>query len=65
MNDFYNKNVEIRPDGRVMHKMYLMEVKSPAESKYKFDYYKRIKDIAPSDAFRPLNEGGCQLITKE
>jgi branched-chain amino acid transport system substrate-binding protein len=65
VNDFYNKNVEIRPDGRVMHKMYLMEVKSPAESKYKFDYYKRIKDIAPSDAFRPLNEGGCQLITKE
>jgi branched-chain amino acid transport system substrate-binding protein len=65
VNDFYNKNVEIRADGRVMHKMYLMEVKSPAESKYKFDYYKRIKDIAPSDAFRPLDEGGCRLITKE
>ena len=65
VNDFYNKNVEVRADGRVMHKMYLMEVKSPAESKYKFDYYKRIKDIDPSDAFRPLDEGGCPLITKK
>jgi len=64
VNDFYNKNVEVRADGRVMHKMYLMEVKSPAESKYKFDYYKRIKDIAPADAFRPLDEGGCPLIAK-
>ena len=64
VNDFYNKNVEVRADGRVMHKMYLMEVKSPAESKYKFDYYKRIKDIAPEDAFRPLDEGGCPLIAK-
>ena len=65
VNDFYNKNVEVRADGRVMHKMYLMEVKSPAESKYKFDYYKLIKDIAPADAFRPLSEGGCPLLAKK
>ena len=62
VNDFYNKNVEVRGDGRVMHKMYLMEVKSPAESKYKFDYYKLLNDIAPTDAFRPLAEGGCPLL---
>jgi branched-chain amino acid transport system substrate-binding protein len=65
VNDFYNKNVEVRADGRVMHKMYLMQVKSPAESKHKFDYYKPIKDIAPADAFRPLEEGGCPLIAKK
>jgi len=64
VNDFYNKNVEVRADGRVMHKMYLMEVKSLAESKYKFDYYKLINDIAPADAFRPLAEGGCPLATQ-
>jgi branched-chain amino acid transport system substrate-binding protein len=65
VNDFYNKNVEVRADGRVMHKMHLMQVKSPAESKHKFDYYKPIKDIAPADAFRPLEEGGCPLIAKK
>ena len=62
VNDFYNKNVEVRADGRVMHKMHLMEVKSPAESKHKFDYYKLVSDIAPADAFRPLSEGGCPLL---
>jgi len=62
VNDFYNKNVEVRGDGRVMRKMYLMEVKSPPESKYKFDYYKLLNDIAPTDAFRPLAEGGCPLL---
>ncbi len=62
VNDFYNKDVELRPDGRVMHKMYLMEVKSPTEAKHKFDYYKLVSDIAPADAFRPLAEGGCPLL---
>ena len=62
VNDFNNKDVEVRADGRVMHKMYLMEVKPPAESKYKFDYYKLISTIAPADAFRPLEEGGCPLV---
>jgi branched-chain amino acid transport system substrate-binding protein len=65
VNDFYNKDVEVRADGRVMHKMYLVEVKSPAESKYKFDYYKPIVEISPQDAFRPLAEGGCPLIAKK
>ncbi len=40
VNDFYNKNVTIRKDGRVLHDMYLAQVKSPAESKGKFDDYK-------------------------
>jgi len=62
VNDFYNKDVEVRADGRVMHKMYLMEVKSPQESKSKFDYYKLVAEIPAEAAFRPLAEGGCPLV---
>lgn len=63
VNDFYNKDVEIRADGRVMHKMFLMEVKSPQESEGKFDYYKVLAEIPAEDAFRPLSEGGCPLAS--
>ncbi len=52
----------VRPDGRVMHPMYLFEVKSPAESKYAWDYYKLVKTTPAEQAFRPLNEGGCALV---
>jgi branched-chain amino acid transport system substrate-binding protein len=38
VNDMYNKNVAVRADGRVMHKTFLMQVKAPAESKYRGDY---------------------------
>lgn len=62
VNDFYNKDVEIRADGRVMHKMYLMEVKPPQESQSKFDYYRLIAEIPGEAAFRPLSEGSCPLV---
>lgn len=62
VNDFYNKNVEIRPDGRVMHKTYLMKVKSPAESKYRGDYYQVLAEMAGDESFRPLSESQCPLI---
>ncbi|HTW69654.1 MAG TPA: ABC transporter substrate-binding protein [Acetobacteraceae bacterium] len=62
VNDFYNTNVKIREDGRVMHVMYLWQVKSPAESKYPYDYCKRLVTISPAEAWRPLNEGGCPLV---
>ena len=64
VNDFYNKNVEIRPDGRVLHKMFLMQVKSKEDSKYAYDYYKLIGELAGKDAFRPASEGGCPLIAQ-
>jgi branched-chain amino acid transport system substrate-binding protein len=51
----------IRSDGRKLHNMYLFEAKKPDESKYEWDYYKIIKTIPPSEAFRPLEEGGCDL----
>jgi branched-chain amino acid transport system substrate-binding protein len=62
VNDFYNTDVQIREDGRVMHVMYLWQVKTPAESKYKYDYCKQLVTIAPAEAWRPLSEGGCPLV---
>jgi branched-chain amino acid transport system substrate-binding protein len=52
----------VRADGRKLHNMYLFEVKKPDESKYPWDYYKLIKTIPPSEAFRPLEEGGCDFL---
>jgi len=62
VNDMYNDNVKIREDGRVMHVMHLWQVKTPAESKYPYDYCKELVTIPPDQAWRPLNEGGCPLI---
>lgn len=52
----------IRADGRKIHNMYLFQVKSPAESKGPWDYYKLVATIPGSEAFRPLSEGGCPLV---
>jgi len=62
INDFMVKNGSIRIDGRVMRDMYLAQVKSPAESKYPFDYYKILATIPRDEAFRPLKDGGCPLV---
>jgi len=59
INDMYNDNIVIRPDGRVLHKMFLMQVKSPDESKSKFDYYKVLAETPGNQAFRPIEEGHC------
>jgi branched-chain amino acid transport system substrate-binding protein len=54
----------IRPDGRNMHDMYLFQVKSPAESKGPWDYYKLIHKIPAEEAFRPMDQGQCPLVKK-
>jgi len=54
----------IREDGRVIHPAYLFEVKSPAESKYPWDYYKLIGTIPADEAFRPLAQSECPLVKK-
>jgi branched-chain amino acid transport system substrate-binding protein len=54
----------IRIDGRAIHPAYLFEVKTPAESKYPWDYYKLIATIPAEQAFRPLAEGQCALVKK-
>ena len=62
VNDFYNDNVKVREDGRVMHVMYLWQVKPVSESKSKYDFCTKLATIAPEDAWRPMAEDGCPLI---
>ena len=52
----------VRADGRKIHPMYLFEVKTPAESKGPWDYYKVRATIPAEEAFRPLADGGCPLV---
>ncbi|MCK1419741.1 ABC transporter substrate-binding protein [Bradyrhizobium sp. 182] len=64
VNDFMTKNGRIRQDGRLIRDMYLFRVKSPEESKYRFDYYELLANIPGEEAFRPMEEGGCPLLRK-
>jgi branched-chain amino acid transport system substrate-binding protein len=54
----------VRADGRKIHDAYLFEVKKPAESKYPGDFYKLRATIRAAEAFRPLKEGGCPLVSR-
>jgi len=58
----FAKNGKIRADGRMVHDMYVYQVKKPSESKYPWDYYKYIATIPADQAYRPLSEGGCPLV---
>jgi len=62
INDFFAKNGKIRIDGRMVHDMYLFEVKKPEESKGEWDLYKLIATVPGDEAFRPLDKGGCPLV---
>ncbi len=53
----------VRADGRKLHDAYLFEVKKPTESKYPGDFYKTRATIPAAEAFRPLKEGGCPLVS--
>jgi branched-chain amino acid transport system substrate-binding protein len=64
INDFMTKNGTVRPDGRVIRDMYLMQAKTPEESKGGWDLVKMIATVPGSEAFRPLNEGDCPLVAK-
>jgi len=61
-DDLFGKG-KIRIDGRKIHPFYLYEVKKPSESKGEWDLYKLVKEIPGDQAFRPLNEGGCYLVS--
>jgi branched-chain amino acid transport system substrate-binding protein len=64
VNDFFAKNGVIRADGRMVHDMYLARVKSPDESKGEWDYYEILRTIPGDQAFRPLAESTCPLVTQ-
>jgi len=62
VNDAYNVNVKVREDGRVMHEMYLWQVKAPSAAKSKYDYCTALATIPAGEAWRPLKEGECPLV---
>lgn len=61
VNDVFAKNGVVRPDGRMVHDMTLMQVKSPAESKYAWDYYKVVQVIPGEQAYMTKAESKCSL----
>ena len=64
VDDFFAHGGRIREDGRMVHDLYLLQVKTPAEQKYPWDYLKLIRVIPGDEAFRPLEDGDCPLVTK-
>ena len=62
VRDAFTDNGIVREDGRMVHSMFLFEVKKPEESKGPWDYYKVLAEVPGDQAFRPLNEGGCLLV---
>ena len=65
INDMFAKNGYVRADGRMIHDMYLMEVKKQSESKYPWDYYHVRATIPGEQAYQPLALSRCPMITKK
>jgi branched-chain amino acid transport system substrate-binding protein len=64
VNDVFAKNGKVRVDGKMVHDMYLIEVKAPSESKGPWDYYKILRTIPGDEAASPLSESKCPLVKK-
>jgi branched-chain amino acid transport system substrate-binding protein len=63
INDMFAKGGYIRADGAMIHEMYVMQVKTPQESKYPWDYYKIVRKMSGEEAFGPIT-GLCPLAPK-
>jgi branched-chain amino acid transport system substrate-binding protein len=64
VNDAFVQNGVIRPDGLLEHEMYIMQVKTPAESKGEWDYYKLVRAMSGEEAFGKLADSACPLVKK-
>ena len=64
INDMFAKNGKIREDGRMVHDMYLFEVKKPSESKARWDDYKLLATVPGNEAFQSLEASRCPLVKK-
>lgn len=62
INDFFAQGGKVRVDGRMVHDMYLVQVKKPAESQMPWDYYKVLATIPGEQAFQPLSKSKCSLV---
>jgi branched-chain amino acid transport system substrate-binding protein len=63
INDVFARNAKIRADGRMVHDMYLVQVKAPGDVKEKWDYYNVKETIPAAEAFQPLATSRCRLVT--
>jgi branched-chain amino acid transport system substrate-binding protein len=63
-NDFYHKNGSVRADGRMIHDMFLFQVKSAKESTTPWDYYKLVAKVPGDQAFTTVAESKCSLLKK-
>jgi branched-chain amino acid transport system substrate-binding protein len=64
INDMFAKGGKLREDGRMVHDMYLFQVKSPAESKGAWDYYNLKGTVKGEDAFQSLAQSRCTALKK-
>jgi len=64
INDMFARNGRIREDGRMVHDMYLFEVKKPQESKGRWDDYKLLATVPGNEAFQSLELSRCPLVKK-
>ncbi len=65
INDVFSQNGYVREDGRMVHDMFLAQMKSPKESKGAWDYYKILDTIPGDKAFQPLSKSTCSLVAKK
>ncbi len=65
IKDPFTENGRLRVDGRMVHDMYLVQVKKPEESKGEWDVYKVLQEIPGDQVFRPLSESECPLVKRE
>ena len=64
VDDMYTSDGVIRPDGLLQHSMHVMQVKTPAESKGPWDYYKLVKTMSGEEAYGSLSDSTCPLVKK-
>ncbi len=64
IHDFFAHNGHLRPDGRMVHDMYLAQVKKPSDSTGPWDYYTILRTIPGDEAYQPLADSTCPLVKK-
>ena len=64
VHDAFTPNGRLRPDGRMVHDVYLVQIKSPAESKGEWDLLKLVATLPGDEVFRPIADGGCPAMAK-
>ena len=62
VQDFFARNGKVLPNGRMVHDMYLFEVKKPSESKGAWDYFRHLATIPGDEAFEKPEASGCPLV---